>query len=169
MDFAFSKEHQLFRRMVHEFAEQEVRPLAGQVDREERMPPELIRKLGENGLLGVPFPQRYGGAGLGEIGYCILMEEIGRVCTSTATLIGAHIGIGTMSIYMGGQRGAEERYMPVLYERARRSPHFCLTEPDAGSGCGHHQDTCGPRRATSTSSRARRSTSPMAPSPASSA
>ena len=89
MDFTFSKEHAMFRRMVHEFAEEEVRPLAKEHDRQESLEAELIRKLGDAGLLGVPFPQKYGGAGLGEIGYCILMEEMGRVDTSTATLIGA--------------------------------------------------------------------------------
>jgi alkylation response protein AidB-like acyl-CoA dehydrogenase len=132
MDFTFSKQHQLFRQMVHEFAEQEVRPLAKQNDRDEEIAPELIRKLGENGLLGVPFPQKYGGAGLGETGYCILMEEIGRVCTSTATLIGAHIGIGTMAIYMGGSEAQKLRYMPGLTSGAKIAS-FCLTEPGAGS------------------------------------
>ncbi|HEX9118452.1 MAG TPA: acyl-CoA dehydrogenase family protein, partial [Anaerolineae bacterium] len=77
MDFSFSKEHQMFRQMVHEFAEQEVRPLAMKHDRQESLDPELVRKLGDAGLLGVPFDQKYGGAGLGEVGYCILMEEIG--------------------------------------------------------------------------------------------
>ncbi len=132
MDFTFSKEHQMFRQMVHEFAEQEVRPLAKKNDRQENLDAELIRKLGDAGLLGVPFPQKYGGAGLGETGYCILMEEMGRVCTSTATLIGAHIGIGTMAIYMGGTEAQKLKYMPDLTS-GRKIAAFCLTEPGAGS------------------------------------
>jgi alkylation response protein AidB-like acyl-CoA dehydrogenase len=132
MDFTFSKEHQLFRQMVHEFAEQEIRPLARQVDKDEALAPETIRKLADAGLLGVPFPQKYGGAGLGETGYCILMEEIGRVCTSTATLIGAHIGIGTLAIYLGGTEEQKLKYMPDLCS-GRKIASFCLTEPGAGS------------------------------------
>ena len=98
MDFTIPKTHQLFHRMVQEFAEQEVRPVAKQVDAQDWPDMNVVRKLGENGLLGVPFPQKYGGAGLGELGYCLLMETMGAVCTSTATTIGAHIGIGAMSI-----------------------------------------------------------------------
>lgn len=132
MDFSFSKEHQMFRQMVHEFAEQEVRPLAMKHDRQESLDPELVRKLGDAGLLGVPFDQKYGGAGLGEVGYCILMEEIGRVDTSTATLIGAHIGIAAMTIYLGGSEQQKMKYMPDL-AGGRKIGAFCLTEPDAGS------------------------------------
>ncbi len=132
MDFILSKEHQLFRQIVHEFAEQEVRPLAKKMDAEGYTDMDLVCKLGENGLLGVPFPQKYGGAGLGETGYCILMEEIGRICTSTATLIGAHIGIGTMAIYMGGTEAQKQKYMPPL-TRGEKIASFCLTEPNAGS------------------------------------
>ncbi len=132
MDFTFSKEHEMFRQMVHEFAEQEVRPLAKKHDRQEALEPELIRKLGDAGLLGVPFAQKYGGAGLGETGYCILMEEMGRVDTSTATLIGAHIGIGAMTIYLGGSEAQKQKYMPDLAS-GRKIAAFCLTEPEAGS------------------------------------
>ena len=102
MDFTIPKTHQLFHRMVQEFAEQEVRPVAKQVDVQGWPDMNVVRKLGENGLLGVPFPQKYGGSGLGELGYCLLMETMGAVCTSTATTIGADIGIGAMSIYLGG-------------------------------------------------------------------
>ncbi len=83
----------------------------------------MVRKLGENGLLGVPFPQKYGGAGLGETGYCILMEEMGRVCTSTATLIGAHIGIGDRGhLHWAATRRRSCKYLPALAQRAARSP-----------------------------------------------
>ncbi len=132
MDFTIPKPHQLFRKMVHEFAAQEVLPKARQVDRLGWPDMDVVRKLGENGLLGIPFPQEYGGAGLGELGYCILMEAMGAVCTSTATLIGAHIGIGVMAIYLGGNEEQKRRYLPGLCT-GKQIAAFCLTEPNAGS------------------------------------
>ncbi len=132
MDFTFPKPIQLFRQMVREFAEQEVRPVAKRVDVQGWPDMDVVRKLGENGLLGVPFAQKYGGAGLGEIGYCSLMEIIGGVCTSTATTIGAHIGIGAMAIYLGGNEEQKKRWMPDL-AAGRKIAAFCLTEPGAGS------------------------------------
>jgi acyl-CoA dehydrogenase len=132
MDLTIPKTHQLFHRMVQEFAEQEVRPVAKQVDAQDGPDMDVLRKLGENGLLGVPFPQKYGGAGLGELGYCLLMETMGGVCTSTATTIGAHIGIGAMSIYLGGSEAQKAKYLPDL-ATGRKLAAFCLTEPGAGS------------------------------------
>jgi alkylation response protein AidB-like acyl-CoA dehydrogenase len=132
MDFTLPKHLQLFRKMVNEFAQQEVAPRAREVDRNGWPDMDVIRKLGENGLLGVPFPQKYGGAGLGEMGYCLLMEAMGGVCTSTATTIGAHIGIGVMAIYLGGTEQQKRKYMPDLAS-GRKIAAFCLTEPAAGS------------------------------------
>jgi acyl-CoA dehydrogenase len=132
MDFTLPKHLQLFQRMVREFAEEEVRPKAKQIDAEGWPDMEVIRKLGENGLLGVPFPQEYGGMGLGEQGYCLLMQTIGGICTSTATLIGAHIGIGVMGLYLGGNEEQKQKYLPDL-SNGRKIAAFCLTEPGAGS------------------------------------
>jgi alkylation response protein AidB-like acyl-CoA dehydrogenase len=132
MDFSLPKPHQLFRQMVWEFAEHEVLPKARQVDAQGWPDMEVARKLGECGLLGTPFPQRYGGAGLGELGYCLLMEAMGAVCTSTATFVGAHIGIGVMAIYLGGSEAQKERYLADLCA-GRKIAAFCLTEPNAGS------------------------------------
>ena len=132
MDFTLPKHLQLFKEMLREFAEQEVRPSAKKVDADGWPDMEVIRKLGENGLLGVPFPTKYGGGGLGEMGYCLLMQTMGGVCTSTATLIGAHIGIGTMAVYLGGNEEQKKRYLPDLCN-GRKIAAFCLTEPGAGS------------------------------------
>lgn len=132
MDFTFPKEYELFRRMVREFAENEVRPLAAKIDREHRVPFETIEKAAKLGLMGVPFPQEDGGIGGGEIGYCILMEELGRVCTSTATIIGAHTGIGAMAIHMDGTEEQKEKYLRPLAE-GKKIGAFALTEPEAGS------------------------------------
>ena len=132
MDFTFPKEYQLFRRMVREFAENEVRPLASEIDHEHRVPFETIEKAGQLGLMGVPFPQKYGGMGGGEIGYCILMEEINKVCPSTAAIIGAHTGIGAMAIYLGGTEEQKQKYLVPL-ARGEKVGAFVLTEADAGS------------------------------------
>jgi acyl-CoA dehydrogenase len=132
MDFTFSKEHQTLRRFVREFAEQEVAPLAAQIDQQATIPRELIDKIAAAGLLGVPFPREYGGAGLGEIGYCIMMEEIAKISTSVATLIGAHIGIATNAIHLDGTEAQKREYLPPL-ARGEKIGAFALTEPQAGS------------------------------------
>jgi alkylation response protein AidB-like acyl-CoA dehydrogenase len=132
MDFTFSPEHIALRKLVREFAEEEIRPLAKGLDRSGNPPWEAIKKAAAAGLLGIPFSQEYGGAGAGETGYCILMEEIGRICTSTATVIGAHIGIGAMALYLGGSKALKARYMPDLCA-GRKIGAFALTEANAGS------------------------------------
>jgi len=132
MDFSFPKEYQLFRRMVREFAENEVRPLSKEIDEQDRVPFETLKKAAKLGLLGVPFPQKYGGCGAGEIGYCILMEELNRVCPSTATVIGAHTGIGAMAIYLDGTEEQKEKYLKPL-AKGEKIAAFALTEPQAGS------------------------------------
>ena len=132
MDFSLPKEYQLFRRMVREFTEREILPLAPIIDREHRVPFETLVKLGQLGLMGVPFPQKYGGMGGGELGYCILMEEVNRVCTSTATIIGAHTGIGAMAIYLDGTEEQKQKYLRPLAQ-GEKIAAFALTEPGAGS------------------------------------
>lgn len=132
MDFLFTPEHIALRKMIREFAEEEIRPLAKTIDHEHRVPHETLKKAGELGLLGVPFSQKYGGVGAGEVGYCILMEEIGRVCTSTATNIGAHIGIGVMAIYLDGTEAQKQKYVVPLAS-GQKIAAFALTEPNAGS------------------------------------
>ena len=132
MDFTFSPEHEALRRMIREFAEKEISPIAAELDREHRVPLEIMRKLGEIGLLGVCFPQEYGGMGAGEAGYCILMEELGRVCTSTATNVGAHIGIGAMAIHLDGNEAQRRKYLIPL-AKGEQFAAFGLTESNAGS------------------------------------
>ncbi len=132
MDFTFPKEYELLRRMIREFAQNEIAPIAEEIDVEEKVPMEVIRKAAKLGLMGVPFPQEYGGAGAGEMGYCILMEEINKVCGSTATVIGAHTGIGAMAIYLDGTPEQKEKYLTPL-ARGEKIAAFALTEPNAGS------------------------------------
>lgn len=126
------EEMQMLRDMVREFADTEIRPLATSIDKNEFIPKELINKLGEVGLLGSAFPEKYGGGGFGDYGFCIAQEEVTRACGSTAALIGAHQSIGTNAIYLGGSEKLKEKYMFDLTS-GKKIAAFALTEPEAGS------------------------------------
>jgi alkylation response protein AidB-like acyl-CoA dehydrogenase len=130
--FEFTEEQNMLREMVRDFVDNEVRPLAHDIDEKEKIPPELIRKIGEVGLLGTAFPQEYGGGGFGEVGYCIAQEEMSRGCSSTATLIGAHMSIGSNAIYIGGSEELKQKYLVPL-ARGEKIAAFGLTEATAGS------------------------------------
>ncbi len=132
MDFTLPKEYQMLKRTLREFVESELAPVAREVDQREQQSEENIRKLGKMGMLGMPFPQKYGGAGAGELGYCLLMEEVSRADSSTATIIGAHIGIGAMIIYLDGSEEQKQKYL-VPAARGEMLAAFALTEPGAGS------------------------------------
>ena len=130
--FPFSEEHLMLRDMVRDFVNSEIKPIAAKIDEEEKIPPELIKKIGELGLLGAVFPPEYGGGGFGEVGYCLLQEEMGRGCLSTATFIGAHQSIGTNAIYIGGSEALKKKYVVPLAE-GRMIAAFALPEVLAGS------------------------------------
>ena len=98
MDFTFSEEHQMLRQAVRDFTDGAVRPLSAQIEREHHVPRELLDQLAELGLYGVAIPEEYGGAGMGETGLCIAMEEITRGDFSVAVTYGAHASIGAMSV-----------------------------------------------------------------------
>jgi alkylation response protein AidB-like acyl-CoA dehydrogenase len=130
--FEFSDEQKMLREMVREFVGAEVRPIAAAIDQEERIPPELIRKIADLGLLGAAFPPEYGGGGFGEVGYCLIQEEIARGCMSTATFIGAHESIGANAIYLGGSEALKKKYLVPMAE-GKLIGAFALTEVLAGS------------------------------------
>lgn len=133
MDFTFSKEHQLLRRAFREFAQEAITPHIDEIEQGKNGPPgNLMQKAAEFGIFGVPFPQEYGGMGAGETGYCILMEELNRVSPSFATIVGAHIGIGAMAIYLDGTQEQKQKYL-VPMARGEKIGAFALTEPGAGS------------------------------------
>ncbi|MCX6153282.1 MAG: acyl-CoA dehydrogenase family protein [Candidatus Kapabacteria bacterium] len=131
-DFTLTEELNMLREMVRDFANNELKPIAAKIDEDEAIPMDTIRKIGELGLLGAPFPIEYGGSGFGEVGYCVVQEEIGRACLSTATMIGAHTSIGTNAIYLGGNEDVKQRYVPQLAS-GQKIGAFALTEPTAGS------------------------------------
>ena len=131
-DFALSEEQKMLRDMVRDFVNTELRPIAHKIDEEERIPPELIRKIADLGLLGEAFPPEYGGGGFGEVGYCLAAEEIARACMSTATFVGAHQSIGANAIYIGGSEALKKKYLVPLAE-GKMIGAFALTEVLAGS------------------------------------
>ncbi len=136
MEYELPEDIKMLRQAIREFAEKEVAPIAHEIDEQERVPFEVLRKAGELGLLGVPFPEQYGGAEAGVVGYCVLMEEINRKCASTATIIGAHAQLCAMSIYLSGNDEQKERYLKAMCA-GRKLGAWALTEPGAGSDAAH--------------------------------
>jgi len=131
-DVSFSEEQLMLRDMVREFVTAEIKPIAHTIDAEECIPPQLIQKIKDLGLLGAAFPAEYGGGGFGETGYCLMAEEIARGCMSTATFIGAHQSIGSNAIYLGGSEALKKKYLVPLAE-GKMIGAFALTEVLAGS------------------------------------
>lgn len=140
MDFTFTDEQRMLKEMIKGFTEKEVKPIASKIDKEKRIPRELIDKAAALGLLGIPFPEKYGGADAGETGYCIMLEELSRGCSSTAVTIGAHIGLAMMSIYLGGTEEQKQAFLPLMAQ-GKKLGAFALTEPQAGSDAAHIQTT----------------------------
>ena len=135
MNFDLGEEHELVRRTVREFAEQRVAPVAEELDREERFPYEIVAELGELGLMGLPIPEEYGGAGGDTLAYAIAVEELTRVDSSVAITMAAHTSLGTMPILLFGTEGQKREWLPDLAS-GRRLAAFGLTEPEAGSDAG---------------------------------
>ena len=136
MDFDLSPDHDLIRRTVRDFAKQEVAPVAEALDREKRFPYEIVAKLGELGLMGIPFPEEYGGAGADTLAYAIAVEELTRVDSSVAITVCAHTSLGTQPIYLFGSDEQKRDWLPEL-TAGRRLGAFGLTEPEAGSDAGN--------------------------------
>jgi len=132
MDFTFSEELVMLRDMVRKFTEQEIKPIAEKMDREGEIPKDLIEQMAELGFLGLCFPEEYGGVGAGELGYCLLSEEISRGSASVTVLVGAHTSISAMSIYLDGTEEQKKKYL-VPMAQGKKIGAFALTEPNAGS------------------------------------
>jgi len=132
MQFILTEEQKMLRDMTRDFVNNEIKPIASKIDSEEKIPDDLIKKMGELGFLGVSFPEEYGGGGFGEVGYCLMQEEIARGCMSTATFIGAHQSIGANAIYIGGTEEQKKKYLTPL-AKGEKIGAFCLTEAQAGS------------------------------------
>src|SRR5271157_4903690 len=136
MDFDLSPDHELIRRTVREFAEGEVAPLAEELDRTKSFPYGIVAKLGELNLMGIPFPEEYGGGGGDSLAYALAVEELARVDSSVAITLCAHTSLGTQPIYLFGSEEQKQDWLPGLCS-GRILAAFGLTEPQAGSDAGN--------------------------------
>lgn len=135
IDFTFTEEQLMLRDVARRFTDDVVRPRAAEIDETEQAPMDIIRQAADLGFLGVVFPEEYGGGGFGEIGYCLVLEEIARGCNSTAVTIGGHESLGAMAIYLAGSEEQKQKYLHPLAE-GKKLATFALTEPGAGSDAG---------------------------------
>ena len=132
INFDLSDEHELIRSTVREFARDRVAPVAEELDREHRFPYDLVAEMAELGLMGIPFPEEWGGAGGDTLSYAIAIEELTRVDSSVAITVAAHTSLGTMPIFMFGSEEQKSTWLPDLVS-GKRLASFGLTEPGAGS------------------------------------
>ncbi|MDP9245540.1 MAG: acyl-CoA dehydrogenase family protein [Chloroflexota bacterium] len=130
----------LLQRTVREFVEGRLQPIEQQVEDEDKIPDAILTEMGALGFFGLPFPEEYGGAGAGDLGYCLALEEFGRTSAAFSNLIGAHTSIGSMSIYLGGTEDQKRRYLPDL-AAGKKIAAFSLTEPSSGSDAASIQMT----------------------------
>jgi short-chain 2-methylacyl-CoA dehydrogenase len=140
MDFELTDEQKLLRDTVRDFARAEVAPVAEELDREKRFPYEIVEKLGGLGLMGIPFPQEYGGGGADTLSYVLAVEELARIDSSVCITMAAHTSLGTMPIYLWGTDEQKDEWLPVLCS-GRKLASFGLTEPEAGSDAGNVRTT----------------------------
>jgi short-chain 2-methylacyl-CoA dehydrogenase len=136
MNFDLDDDTRLLQRTVRDFAMQEVRPVAEELDRTKSFPYELVAKMGELGWMGIPFPESYGGAGGTSLQYAIAVEELTRIDSSVAITMCAHTSLGTQPVYLFGSEEQKQRLLPDL-TAGRRLGAFGLTEPEAGSDAGN--------------------------------
>src|SRR5579884_2314318 len=136
MQFELDDDTKLLQRTVREFAQAEIAPVAEALDHEKRFPYEIVRRMGELGWMGIPFPESVGGAGGSTIQYAVAVEELTRVDSSVALTLCAHTSLGTQPIYLFGSEEQKQRYLPDLCS-GRKLGAFGLTEPEAGSDAGN--------------------------------
>ena len=140
MDYTLTNELQMLRKMYQEFVENEVKPLAGELDEEERFPTETIPKLAKYGFMGIPYETRYGGQGGNNMAYAMAIEELAKACGTTATIVAAHTSLCCNPIYDWGTEEQKMKYLPDLLA-GRKIGAFGLTEPGAGSDASRQQTT----------------------------
>jgi len=134
-DFSFTPDQEAFRSAVRAFLQKEVVPGLAEMDETERFPAATVRRMQQEGYFGVPVPEEYGGLGLGKVGYCLLLEELGKVDASHATIVGAHTSLGTTPLLYFGTEEQKRRYL-VPAARGEKLLAFSLTEAGSGSDSG---------------------------------
>ncbi len=138
MNFDLSDDQKAIQRLAREFAQNEVRPRAEEMDREEAFPYELVADMAELGFMGLPFPEKYGGSGADTVSYALAVMELGRVDASTAITMAAHVSLGATPFYLFGTEEQKQRYLVPLAQ-GKMLWGFGLTEPNAGSDAGNVQ------------------------------
>lgn len=138
MDFSLSKQESLFLQMIREFAEKEVKPLAAEIDEQERFPVETVEKMGKLGIMGIPVPKQYGGAGGSNLMYIMGVEELSKVCGTTGVIVSAHTSLCMAPILHFGTEEQKMKYLPELCS-GKKIGAFGLTEPNAGTDASGQQ------------------------------
>lgn len=140
MQFKLTEEHEMIRKMVRDFAENEVAPTAAERDEEERFDREIFDKMAELGLTGIPWPEEYGGIGSDYLAYCIAIEELSRVCASTGVTLSAHTSLAGWPIYKFGSEEQKQKYLRPM-AKGEKIGAYGLTEPSSGSDAGGMRTT----------------------------
>ena len=140
MDFELTEEQKILRKTVRDFAEKEIRPIAAELDEKQEFSYEIVEKMANLGIMGIPFPDKYGGGGADFISYIIAVEELARVDASSAITMCAHTSLGTSPIYYYGTEEQKQEWLPKLTS-GNMLASFGLTEPDAGSDAGATKTT----------------------------
>ena len=138
MEFNVPKTHELFRQMIREFVEKEVKPIAAEVDENERFPMETVEKMAKIGIMGIPIPKQYGGAGGDNLMYAMAVEELSKACGTTGVIVSAHTSLGTWPILKFGNEKQKQKYLPKMAS-GEWIGAFGLTEPNAGTDAAGQQ------------------------------
>ena len=138
MEFNVPKTHELFRQMIREFVEKEVKPIAAEVDENESFPMETVEKMAKIGIMGIPIPKEYGGAGGDNLMYAMAVEELSKACATTGVIVSAHTSLGTWPILKFGNEKQKQKYLPKLAS-GEWIGAFGLTEPNAGTDAAGQQ------------------------------
>ncbi|WP_426349791.1 acyl-CoA dehydrogenase [Alloiococcus sp. CFN-8] len=138
MEFGLSKEQELIKQLVREFAQNEVAPIAGEIDETERFPLENIEKMAKYGLMGIPFSKEYGGAGGDYLSYILAVEELSKACGTTGVILSAHVSLCAAVVEAFGTPAQKEKYLPPL-AKGEKLGAFGLTEPNAGTDAAGQQ------------------------------
>ena len=140
MDFHLSKEQEMLRKLFREFAENEVKPLAQEVDEQERFPAETVKKMAKLGMMGIYLPREYGGSGADVLSYVMAVEELSKVCGTTGVIVSAHTSLCCAPIFENGTEEQKQKYLPKLCSGEWLGA-FGLTEPGAGTDAQGQQTT----------------------------
>ncbi|RXQ95014.1 acyl-CoA dehydrogenase [Ancylomarina salipaludis] len=140
MNFSLTKEQELFQQMIRDFAENEVKPLAAEIDEQERFPIETVEKMAKIGIMGIPIPKQYGGAGGNNLMYSMAVEELSAVCGTTGVIVSAHTSLCAAPILENGTEEQKQKYLPKLAS-GEWIGAFGLTEPNAGTDAAGQQTT----------------------------